>query len=145
MRTPTESSMITISPKQTSAPPISTSIFSPAERGRRITLPASSSRICRSVNGLRSNCTSTSRRRSAISSISCSGVMRLTSIRLLDQIDYVLAHLIGRRHHFRVGVVALLKDQQVGELSRDVYGGGFQLAPQNLTAPAVVRQPDRGL
>src|SRR5437899_2776672 len=125
MRTPTASSMITISPVPMRVPPARMSMFSPAERIILITPPMLSSRISRTVMVLRSSSTSTSIATSPKHPSSSSAVMRPW---LLLQIDGGLAQLVHRADHLGVGLVTALEHNQIRELFGDVHGGGFDRA-----------------
>ena len=44
---------------------------------------------------------------------------------LLDQIDGGLAELVHRGHHFGIGLIGALKNDEIGELPGNIDVGGF--------------------
>src|SRR5690348_15037098 len=138
MRTATVSSRITISPEPIAARPIRSSMVSPADRCMAITLPFSRARMSRTGMIIRSSSTSTSIGMSARAAICSSGV-----ILLWFQVDRVLAELIHRGDHARVGLISALIDDQIGELLGDIDVGCLDGSAQHRAAPAGPRQPDR--
>src|SRR5215471_18113963 len=98
------------------------SMFSPAERPVAMMLPSRKSSTSRVVRGRRSSSISTSTGTSPSGAISSWGVIGGST----DQIDRVLAQLILRRDYPRIGLIAALIDDQVGEFMRDIDRRRFQ-------------------
>src|SRR5581483_2047139 len=100
------------------------SMFSPADRDVAMTLPCFHSSTRRVVNTRRSSSISISTGTSPSVPISSCGV--IARFQSADQVDGVLAQLILRRYHPRIGLIPALVDDQVGEFPGDVRGRCLQ-------------------
>src|SRR4051794_2243163 len=108
------------------------SMFSPAEREVPMMLPSSSANTSRAGTVRRSSSTSITTGTSPSDAISSWGFIG----GLVDQVDSVLAQLVGRGHHARVRLISTLIDNQVRELLRDVHGGRLHRSADDLPAAA---------
>src|SRR5438094_1107559 len=136
--------MMTISPDPTGVPPIRMSMFSPAERVIRMTLPLSSPRISRTVMFFRASSAFAFIGMSARCAISSKTVIERDRFDLLLQSDGFLAHLIDRGNNTGIGLVTALKNDEVGEFASDIGCGSLNRSSEDRAAAPRARQPDGG-